>query len=182
MIFLLKILKIQDSKINFNRALWYLLHSYFINPFIIAKFAFKNISLAQYNIIITGGPSSGKTSIINQLEKEGYFCFPEFIRSITQEAKNKDDAIQIISNPIISVSDPYDFNTQLLAGRIKQYTDRIEVNNNIVFYDRGIPDVLAYMDFFNQPYDTPFIEACEKYVYTQVFLLPPRKEIYTTDQ
>jgi len=142
----------------------------------------KNNLLEQHKIVITGGPSTGKTTIIKQLEKEGFFCFPEFIRSITKEIKNNDDATSIASNPIISVSDPYDFNSQLLQGRIKQYTDTIATHKNAVFYDRGIPDVLAYMEFFNQSYDAPFIEACEKHRYTEVFILPPWKAIYTTDE
>ncbi|MDH7446649.1 ATP-binding protein [Aquimarina sp. 2201CG14-23] len=138
--------------------------------------------MAKHKIVITGGPSTGKTSIIKRLEEEGYFCFPEFIRSITQEVKNSDDTLQIVSNPIATVSDPYDFNTQLMKGRINQYKDSRADDKEIAFYDRGIPDVLAYMDLFNQTYDTPFIEACQNYKYDQVFLLPPWKEIYTSDE
>ncbi|WP_299181084.1 ATP-binding protein [uncultured Aquimarina sp.] len=138
--------------------------------------------MAKHKIVITGGPSTGKTSIIKNLEEEGFFCFPEFIRSITQEAKDNNDAIEIVSNPIVSVSDPYDFNMQLLNGRIDQYNDPIANDKNIAFYDRGIPDVLAYMDLFNQTYNETFIEACTKHSYNQVFLLPPWKEIYTSDE
>jgi len=137
--------------------------------------------LATHKIVITGGPSTGKTSIINALEEDGYLCFPEFIRSITQEVKNNDATIDIISNPIASVSDPYDFNTQLMNGRIDQYKNPIANDKDIAFYDRGIPDVLAYMDLFKQTYDAPFIRACKDYSYDQIFLLPPWKEIYTSD-
>ncbi len=156
------------------------LSKYFQNHFIIPKFATKIISLANHKIVITGGPSTGKTSIIKALEEDGFFCFPEFIRSITQEAKNN-NAIHIVSNPIASVSDPYDFNIQLMNGRINQYKDPITNDMDIAFYDRGIPDVLAYMDLFKQSYDAPFIKACRDYVYDQVFLLPPWKEIYISD-
>ncbi len=137
--------------------------------------------MAKQNIVITGGPSTGKTSIINNLEEQGYFCFPEFIRSITKEAKQNDDSIEMVSNPIVSVSDPYNFNIQLLNGRIDQYKSTLADNLDIVFYDRGIPDVLAYMVFFNQTYDNTFIKACTDHVYEQIFLLPPWKQIYTSD-
>ncbi|RKN30313.1 ATPase, partial [Aquimarina sp. AD1] len=84
--------------------------------------------------------------------------------------------------PIVSVSDPYDFNMQLLNGRIAQYNDPIANDKNIAFYDRGIPDVLAYMNLFKQTYDNTFVEACTKHPYNQIFLLPPWKEIYTSDE
>ncbi len=137
--------------------------------------------MAKHKIVITGGPSTGKTSIIKKLEEKGFFCFPEFIRSVTQAAKDRDNSIEIVSNPIVSVADPYNFNMQLLKGRIHQYKDQIADEKEIVFYDRGIPDVLAYMDLFKQTYDETFINACKDYIYDKVFLLPPWKEIYISD-
>ena len=160
--------------------LYGILTKVFSKSFYNSEIRIKIISLANHKIVITGGPSTGKTSIIKALEEDGFFCFPEFIRSITQEAKNN-DAINIVSNPIASVSDPYDFNTQLINGRINQYKDPIVNSKDIAFYDRGIPDVLAYMDLFKQTYDAPFIKACKDYLYDQIFLLPPWKEIYISD-
>ncbi|MBW1296558.1 AAA family ATPase [Aquimarina litoralis] len=137
--------------------------------------------MAKNKIVITGGPSTGKTSIINQLNEDGFFCFPEFIRSITQEAKQGDDAMEITSNPIVSVADPHNFNLQLLKGRIDQYQDPSADDKKFSFYDRGIPDVLAYMDLFDQTYDETFTEACKTYRYDKIFLLPPWKDIYISD-
>ncbi|WP_299897516.1 ATP-binding protein [uncultured Aquimarina sp.] len=138
--------------------------------------------MTKHKIVITGGPSTGKTSIINKLEDDGFFCFPEFIRSITQEVKLSNDAMEIASNPIVSVDDPYDFNLQLLQGRIDQYRDPKASDKQISFYDRGIPDVLAYMDLFDQTYDETFIDACKSYRYNKIFILPPWEDIYTSDE
>ena len=38
-------------------------------------------------IVITGGPGSGKTSLIDFLEENGYQCQHEISRQVTLEAK-----------------------------------------------------------------------------------------------
>lgn len=132
-------------------------------------------------IVITGGPGTGKTSIINTLKTLEYYCFDEIIRALTLEAKNTVDTDSQISNPIAFVDDPMEFNTKLLKGRISQFIKADENDVGLSFFDRGIPDVLAYMDFFNQKYDSEFTNACNKHKYNHVFLLPPWKAIYRSD-
>ncbi len=137
--------------------------------------------MTKKRIVITGAPGTGKTSVIVKLENTNFFCFHEIIRSMTQEAKENDDSTTIISNPIVSVSDPYKFNTLILNGRLQQFKDAQSIDKDIVFYDRGIPDVLAYMDYFDQPYEEHFVNVCKDHVYDHIFLLPPWKEIYVSD-
>lgn len=139
------------------------------------------MSLSAKKVVITGGPGTGKTSIINKLKTKNINCFDEIIRELTLEAKKEVDTSSQVSNPIAFVNDPMDFNTKLLQGRIKQFNKANLVNKNVNFFDRGIPDVLAYMDFFNQEYDSYFVDACNKHKYNHVFLLPPWKEIYKVD-
>ncbi|MBT8264533.1 MAG: ATP-binding protein, partial [Muriicola sp.] len=43
------------------------------------------------------------------------------------------------------------------------------------------PDVLAYMNYFGQPYGEDFMGHCEQHRYDGVIVLPPWKEIYKTD-
>lgn len=132
-------------------------------------------------IVITGGPGTGKTSVINELKNRGYYCFEEIIRTLTTEAKKESNASLHISNPIAFVNDPYHFNTRLLNGRVEQFVQSKVLNHEKSFFDRGIPDVLAYMDFFDQPYDDVFIDACTIHKYTHIFILPPWEDIYTSD-
>ncbi|MEW7279698.1 ATP-binding protein [Aquimarina sp. 2201CG1-2-11] len=134
--------------------------------------------MAKKRIVITGGPGTGKTSIINKLEASDFFCFHEIIRDMTKEIL-KNNVID--SNPIISVSDPYQFNSMILNGRIDQFKKGLSQEDTLIFYDRGIPDVLAYMRYFDQPIDKLFTDACKENKYDQVFLLPPWKEIYVED-
>ncbi len=135
----------------------------------------------QQKIVITGAPGTGKTSIINKLEEDRFFCYHEIIRDFTFEAKQNSDADTFKSNPLTFVKDPFEFNTKILNGRIDQYLASHKNENNLVFFDRAIPDVLAYMDFFKQEYTAPFTKACEEHVYTKIFILPPWEEIYISD-
>ncbi len=132
-------------------------------------------------IVITGGPGTGKTSLIQALKKRNFHCFDEIIRSLTLEVKKDVDESSHISNPIVFANDPLDFNMRLLNGRIEQFEKASSIKKPLSFFDRGIPDVLAYMDYFNQNYGDVFTTSCETHVYSTVFLLPPWKAIYKTD-
>ena len=132
-------------------------------------------------IVITGGPGTGKTSIINELKNQNYYCFDEIIRELTLEAKNNIGADSQISNPIAFVNDPLEFNTKLLNGRLNQFKQAAALKKPLVFFDRGIPDVLAYMDFFNQEYSNDFLKVCDTNRYSHIFLLPPWESIYKSD-
>lgn len=125
-------------------------------------------------ILLIGGPSSGKTTLINHLEKEGHVCYPEISREVILQAREKGIDYLFLENPML-------FSEMLLEGRIKQYENAIAEEKS-VFIDRGIPDVIAYMDFIGDSYPQNFIEACEKYKYDKIFLLPPWEEIYTSDE
>ncbi len=132
-------------------------------------------------IVITGGPGTGKTSVIEKLEEAGHYCFHEIIRSMTLEAKKNGKSEEFVSNPIISVSDPIAFNKMLLEGRVKHFKEADDLKEEQVFYDRGIPDVLAYMDYFKQSYTKDFIEVCRAHTYDLIFILPPWEAIYISD-
>ncbi len=138
--------------------------------------------MTKKRIVITGAPGTGKTSVIVKLEESNFFCFHEVIRAMTQEAKKDNGANSMVSNPIVSVSDPYAFNQTILNARITQYTDGSTMNNDILFYDRGIPDVLAYMDYFGQSYEDHFVDKCKNHRYDCIFILPPWKDIYVSDE
>ena len=124
-------------------------------------------------ILLIGGPSSGKTTLMNHLESEGHICYPEISRAVILKAREEGVDYLFLENPIL-------FSERLLEGRIKQYEKATTEGKN-VFIDRGIPDVVAYMDYIGDTYPEKFIAACETYKYDKVFLLPPWEEIYTSD-
>lgn len=126
-------------------------------------------------ILIIGGPGSGKTTLINELTGQGYICYPEISREVTKQAQEKGIANLFLTEPLL-------FSQLLLEGRIKQHVEAINENTDIVFIDRGIPDVLAYMHYKGDDYPESFDLACKKHVYHQIFLLPPWENIYSSDE
>lgn len=132
-------------------------------------------------IAITGAPGTGKTVVIEVLQSMGYHCFPEVIRSMTAKEKLRETDVEITGNPLLFADDPLAFNQQLLTARIMQFEHSTSLKEAYCFFDRGIPDVLAYMDYFGQVYDASFVEAARKHKYDRLFILPPWKEIYSTD-
>lgn len=125
-------------------------------------------------IVITGGPGTGKSSIINELLKRGYTCLEEISRQVILDAR-RDGVDQLF------LKDPLLFSQLLIKGRQQQYLDALNYDSGLVFIDRGIPDVLAYMDFIGDPYPEQFVETCKTHVYDYVFILEPWPEIFTQD-
>tara|TARA_R110002049_G_scaffold292275_3_gene476730 strand:+ start:318 stop:857 length:540 start_codon:yes stop_codon:yes gene_type:complete len=125
-------------------------------------------------VIITGGPGTGKSTIINELIKRGHTCLEEISRQVTLDAKKQGVDQLFLTNPLL-------FSELLLKGREKQYQSADALETDIVFFDRGIPDVLAYMDFIGDEYPEKFTEVCEASKYDAVFILKPWGAIYTGD-
>lgn len=125
------------------------------------------------NIVITGGPGTGKSSVINHLESLGFPCLHEVSREITSRAQREGIEQLFLEKPLL-------FSEMLLEARIAQHNTAVETEGD-VFLDRGIPDIVAYMDYFNSSYPSKFTNACRDYRYDLVFLLPPWQEIYLND-
>lgn len=125
-------------------------------------------------VVIIGGPGTGKTTIIDGLLERGHCCFPEISREITLEAKKQGIEQLFLENPLL-------FSELLLEGRKKQYHQALKEKSPVVFIDRGIPDVLAYMHYIGDAYPAFFDEACKEHKYTKIFILPPWEAIYESD-
>jgi predicted ATPase len=125
-------------------------------------------------IVITGGPGFGKSSIINQLETMGYRVFHEISRDIIKHQ-------QQTGGSCLPWLDHHAFNDAVFQARKKQY-DEAKLPGEIYFFDRGLPDSLAYLlaDEKEIP-EIYFKETRIRRYYPVVFLTPPWKEIYQKD-
>jgi len=125
-------------------------------------------------ILIIGGPGTGKSTLITELEQQGHTCFHEISRQVTAAAQKKGIEQLFLTQPLL-------FSELLLEGRIQQFKDAENLDIAYAFYDRGIPDVAAYMDYTGDEYPDMFREACTNHTYDVAFMLAPWKEIYEQD-
>lgn len=129
----------------------------------------------QKKIAITGGPGTGKSTVIFELEKRNFACMHEISRDVTLMAR-KSGIEQLF------LKDPLSFSKLLLEGRIQQYLKANKLKNNIVFFDRGIPDIHSYMNYLGVSYPEDYLIESKNYCYyNTIFIMPPWKEIYITD-
>jgi predicted ATPase len=130
--------------------------------------------LEQQKVVITGGPGTGKSTVIEKLIQLQFTCMPEISRTVIKEA-------QALGIEQLFLKDPLLFSKLLLEGRIDQYQKAEDQSDKIVFFDRGIPDVFGYLNYLNMDYPDVFIDQSMKHRYTKIFMMPPWKDIYTTD-
>ncbi len=123
-------------------------------------------------VIITGGPGTGKSTIIDLMEQGGYTCHREVSRAVIKEELAKGSA-QLPWDDISGFSD------LVFDGQTSQY--RAAVSGKINFYDRGLIDVIAYLKKDNLPSDA-LEDLAQHYPYhSKIFLTPPWEEIYAMD-
>jgi predicted ATPase len=130
--------------------------------------------LNSKKIVITGGPGTGKSSVINELIKRNYTCLEEISRQVTLDARKEGIDQLFLTKPLL-------FSELLLKGRTKQFNDASKIEKELIFFDRGIPDIVAYMEYSGDSYPKKFDEACKNHKYKQVFILAPWQDIFISD-
>lgn len=113
--------------------------------------------------VITGGPSSGKTTTISLLKSKGYATTPEMARAIIEEEMDLGRELAEIR------ADGDAFQIQILH-RQQQLEAKLDPEQ-VVFMDRGIPDGLAYERFLGLTPNPELVAASEAAAYHKVFVL-----------
>jgi len=124
--------------------------------------------------VVSGGPGSGKTTLLDELARLGYPFAPEDARQIIQEQVR-------LGGTALPWADREAYTRLMLQRSIETYL-RHSPSAELIFFDRGIPDTLGYARLIGLSDDSHIQDACRQYRYAPaVFLLPPWREIYTTD-
>ena len=125
--------------------------------------------------IVTGGPGSGKSSVIEALAAEGYRHMPEAGRAIIQDQVD-------IGGTALPWADREAFAALMLAWEMRSYREAADLAGPVVF-DRGLPDVIGYLRLCGLPVPDCVMRAAELRRYNQqVFIAPPWPEIFTQDR
>ena len=113
--------------------------------------------------VITGGPSSGKTTTVNLLKERGYITTMEHARHYLDTQRLKGKTVEEIRK------NQNEFQMGVLKMQMEQES---QISPDIlVFLDRAIPDTLAYYQFLNLTVDENLLAIMRTVFYKKIFIL-----------
>lgn len=113
--------------------------------------------------VITGGPSTGKTTAVNLLSEKGY-------NTAIEHARHYIDTMAVGGKTVEEIREnKLEFQQGVLKMQIEQEADLDP--KETVFLDRAIPDALAYYRFLGLQPDDLINDALTKVDYKKVFIL-----------
>jgi predicted ATPase len=124
--------------------------------------------------VITGGPGSGKSALVDALSQRGICTMPEAGRAIIQDQV-------AIGGEALPWSDRRAFAELMLSWEMRSYREALKLNCPVIF-DRGVPDVLGYLGLSNLAIPAHLERAARMFRYHhRVFIAPPWAEIFQPD-
>jgi len=123
--------------------------------------------------VFTGGPGTGKSTLIEALVASGFAAMPEAGRSIIQARQ------AIGASP--RGDDPSAFAELMLAFDIRNHDEAHRLSGPVLF-DRGIPDLVGYLRLMERAVPDDFADAARRFRYNPVvFVAPHLPQIYRND-
>jgi predicted ATPase len=123
------------------------------------------------HVVLTGGPGTGKTTLLAELGRMGFATVEESARAIIAER---------LANGASPRPDARTFAREILRRDIEKYR-RQPLTSGWVFFDRGVIDALGMLQEVSPlPADEleAMLSACR---FHAVFLLPPWQAVYVND-
>jgi predicted ATPase len=132
------------------------------------------LTLSESFFVLTGGPGSGKTSLIEALARAGHAHMPEAGRSIIQDQV-------LIGGDALPWRNPAAYAELMLSWEMRSYRQALDLAGP-VFFDRGIPDIVGYLRTIDSPVPAPLKRAADLFRYSsRVLIFPPWAEIFAQD-
>lgn len=122
--------------------------------------------------VVTGAPGTGKTRLLESLAGLGA-VIPEPARQLISEHRQATGEASLDGHPELFVE-------RLIARSIENFDD--PPAHEVVLYDRGLPDCVAYARGFALDSTAALEAAASRRYANPVFVLPPWQDIYTTDE
>ena len=121
--------------------------------------------------VLTGGPGSGKTTLVEALKARGYATTDEAGRGVIREQmESNGDGLPWI--------DRERFAELMFEWELRSYRDAERRDGPVVF-DRGLPDTIGYLRLEGLEVPAWMEEEAWRLRYNSpVFIAPPWKEIY----
>lgn len=129
---------------------------------------------AAGHYVVTGTSGTGKTRLIEHLQKLGYRCHAEPVRKVLREQL-------AVNGPALPANDPALFLRHIAQQCVHDLADAT-ARAGPSFFDRGLPDAVAYAVRFGvDPREFQAAAAAHRYA-NEVFVLPPWREIFVNDE
>lgn len=113
--------------------------------------------------VITGGPSSGKTTTVNLLREGGFTTTIEHARHYLDLKRIQGETVEAVR------ARRYQFQRGVLDMQLEQEASLDP--EETVFLDRALPDSLAYYRFLGLDPDPRLLDALTRVSYRRVFVL-----------
>lgn len=124
--------------------------------------------------VLTGGPGSGKTTLIEALKAAGFATSPEAGRGIIRDQV-------AIGGAALPWHDKPLFSELMLSWEMRSWHAACD-HAGPIFFDRGVPDTLGYYRLIGLPVPAHVTNAATKFRYnSRVFIAPLWPDIFTQD-
>lgn len=126
-------------------------------------------------VVVTGGPGSGKSTLLAALAADGFPCSDEAGRGVIRQQV-------AIGGRALPWVDPGLFAELMLGWELRSYRLAEAAGAEVVFFDRGVPDVAGYLRVAGLEVPAHVHAAASAYTYhRRVLVAPPWPAIYTRD-
>lgn len=133
----------------------------------------NNVSSSVRRIVLTGAPGTGKSTVVQAMEAQGFSVMKEVSREYWEETGYGEGGSDPWRNLIA-------FSKALWKLRAEQHKAADWLSGS-VFYDRSILDILAYMDAGEKSIPEEMNPSRFPY-HEDVFIFPPWEQIYEMDE